>query len=55
MWYETGETITAHDERTRNLPPKYDALRVCLQFSRREDMWERIDRRVDLMMEAGLE
>lgn len=55
VWYETGETITAHDERTRSLPPKYDALRVCLNFARREDMWERIDRRVDLMMEAGLE
>ena len=55
VWYETGETITAHDERTRSLPPKYDALRVCLQFSRREDMWDRIDRRVDLMMVAGLE
>ena len=55
VWYETGETITAHDARTRDLPPKYDALRVCLQFSRREDMWDRIDRRVDLMMEAGLE
>ena len=55
VWYETGETITAHDERTRSLPPKYDALRVCLTFSRREDLWERIDRRVDLMMAAGLE
>ncbi|WP_294515006.1 tRNA (adenosine(37)-N6)-dimethylallyltransferase MiaA [uncultured Intestinimonas sp.] len=55
VWYETGETITAHDERTRSLPPKYDARRVCLNFARREDMWERIDRRVDLMMEAGLE
>ena len=55
VWYETGETITAHDERTRDLPPKYDALRVCLTFSRREDLWERIDRRVDLMMAAGLE
>ena len=55
VWYETGETITAHDERTRSLPPKYDALRVCLTFSRREDLWDRIDRRVDLMMEAGLE
>ncbi len=55
VWYETGETITAHDERTRSLPPKYDALRVCLNFARREDMWDRIDRRVDLMMEAGLE
>ena len=55
VWYETGETITAHDERTRDLPPKYDALRVCLTFARREDLWDRIDRRVDLMMEAGLE
>ena len=55
VWYETGETITAHDERTRDLPPKYDALRVCLTFSHREDLWDRIDRRVDLMMAAGLE
>ena len=55
VWYETGETITAHDARTRDLPPKYDALRVCLTFARREDLWERIDRRVDLMMAAGLE
>ena len=55
VWYETGETITAHDARTRDLPPKYDALRVCLTFARREDLWDRIDRRVDLMMAAGLE
>ena len=55
MWHETGETITAHDARTRDLPPKYDALRVCLTFARREDLWDRIDRRVDLMMAAGLE
>ena len=55
VWYETGETITAHDARTRDLPPRYDALRVCLAFARREDMWDRIDRRVDGMMAAGLE
>ena len=55
VWHETGETITAHDARTRDLPPKYDALRVCLTFSHREDLWDRIDRRVDLMMAAGLE
>ena len=55
VWYETGETITAHDARTRDLPPRYDALRVCLAFTRREDMWDRIDRRVDGMMAAGLE
>ena len=55
VWYETGETITAHDQRTRSLPPRYDALRVCLNFSRREDLWARIDRRVDQMMADGLE
>ena len=55
VWYETGETITAHDARTQSLPPRYDALRVCLRFARRENMWARIDQRVDLMMEQGLE
>ena len=55
VWYETGETITEHDRRTRDLPPRYDALRLGLAFARREDMWARIDRRVDQMMADGLE
>jgi len=55
VWYETGETITAHDARTRALPPRYDALRIGLSFARRPDLWTRIDRRVDRMMAAGLE
>ena len=54
MWYETGETITDHDRRTAALPPRYDALRIGLDFTRREDLWRRIDRRVDQMMEQGL-
>ena len=36
------------------LPPRYSALTLTLDFERREDMWERIDRRVDRMMAAGL-
>ena len=54
VWYETGETITAHDRRTAALPPRYDALRIGLDFTRREELWRRIDRRVDQMMEQGL-
>ena len=54
VWYETGETITDHDRRTAALPPRYDALRIGLDFTRREDLWRRIDRRVDQMMEQGL-
>ena len=54
VWYETGETITDHDRRTAALPPRYDALRIGLDFTRREDLRARIDRRVDQMMEQGL-
>lgn len=50
----TGETITSHDERTRQIPPRYEALRFALSFEDRADLYERIDRRVDQMMEDGL-
>ncbi|MGI5928986.1 tRNA (adenosine(37)-N6)-dimethylallyltransferase MiaA [Pseudoflavonifractor sp.] len=54
VWHETGETITEHDRRTAALPPRYEAVRIGLTFAERADMWERIDRRVDQMMAAGL-
>ena len=55
VWLTTGRTITQHNEETKAIPPRYDALTLTLDFRRREDMWERIDRRVDRMLEAGLE
>ncbi len=55
VFYETGETITAHDERTKSLPPRYEALTLALNYADRADLWRRIDRRVDEMMAAGLE
>ncbi len=54
VWLTTGKTITQHNAETRALPLRYDALTLTLDFERREDMWDRIDRRVDRMMEAGL-
>ena len=50
----TGETITAHDERTRALPPRYEAFTVALRFADRADLYARIDRRVEQMAAAGL-
>ncbi len=50
----TGETISAHDERTRALPPRYDSLRFALSYENRDALYERIDRRVDIMVEQGL-
>ncbi len=54
VWKETGMTITEHNRMTQSLPPRYDALTLGLRFAQREDMWGRIDRRVDEMMELGL-
>ncbi|WP_295764913.1 tRNA (adenosine(37)-N6)-dimethylallyltransferase MiaA [uncultured Oscillibacter sp.] len=54
VYRETGRTITAHNEATRALPPRYDAVKIGLQFRDREDMKALIDRRVDRMSEAGL-
>ena len=54
VYRETGRTITAHNEETKNLPPRYDAVWIGLCFSRREDQNALIDRRVDAMVSAGL-
>ena len=54
VWLTTGKTITQHNEETKAIPPRYDALTLTLAFERREDMWARIDRRVDVMMAQGL-
>ena len=50
----TGRTITQHDAETRARPPRYDAARIALDFTERADLYARIDRRVDTMVEAGL-
>ena len=53
-YLETGKTISAHNAATRELPPRYDAVWIGLQFADRADMKALIDRRVDKMAEAGL-
>lgn len=54
VYQSTGKTITQHNLETQAIPPRYDALTLALTFERREDMWSRIDRRVDQMMDQGL-
>ena len=50
----TGKTITQHDAETRAVPPRYDAAKIALTFADRQDLYARIDRRVDIMMQQGL-
>ena len=54
VYRETGKTITAHNEETKALPPRYGPVWIGLQFADREDMKALIDQRVDRMAEAGL-
>ncbi len=51
----TGIPKTEWDRRSKDAVPPYDAKIVVLDFLNRELLYERIDRRVDLMLEAGLE
>ena len=50
----TGKTITQHDAETRAVPPRYDAAKIALDFAIRQDLYDRIDRRVDIMVQQGL-
>ena len=55
VYYETGETITAHNLKTQAIPPRYNPLWLGLDFEPRALLYERIDLRVTLMLEMGLE
>ena len=54
VYYETGETITAHNLKTQAVPPRYDPLWLGLDFAERAELYRRIDLRVGIMLEQGL-
>ena len=54
VYYETGETITEHNRKTQAIPPRYQPLWFALADVDRADLYSRIDRRVEIMLELGL-
>ena len=54
VFYETGETLTAHNKKTQTIPPRYDPLWIGLDYTDRADLYDRVNRRVDVMLENGL-
>ena len=54
VYLETGETITEHNRRTQSIPPKYNPVWFALEDEDRQDLYQRIDRRVEIMLEQGL-
>ena len=54
VYYETGQTITQHNRKTQVLPPRYTPLWFALEDENRADLYERINTRVDHMLDRGL-
>ena len=54
VYYETGETITAHNKRTQAIPPRFSPIFLGLDFANRQTLYDRIDQRVTIMLEQGL-
>ena len=54
VYLETGQTITAHNRKTQQLPDKYAPIWFALEDENRADLYARINRRVDKMLQDGL-
>lgn len=54
VWHSTGKTVTEQNEASHRESP-YEVLYIGLDAENRDYLYDRINRRVDLMLENGLE
>lgn len=54
IYYETDKPMSVWSAESRTQLPRFQAVRIGLDFQERRDLWVRIDRRVDQMMAQGL-
>ena len=54
VYLETGETITEHNRKTQLIPPRYNPVWFGLEDADRANLYARIDKRVEIMLEQGL-
>lgn len=54
VYQETGKTITQHNLESRQIPDKYAPCWLGLTFEPRQLLYDRINLRVDRMLEQGL-
>ena len=55
IYLETGQTMTEHDRQSKLIPPRWQPVWIALNYVKRQDLYTRIDKRVDEMIAAGLE
>ncbi len=54
IYYSTGKTMTEQKINSRAVPSPYDAVYIGLKCADRENLYNRINMRVDNMLEQGL-
>lgn len=54
VYYGSRRPISEHNEETREMPPKYNAVYIGLDYKDRQLLYSRINDRVDLMFRMGL-
>ena len=54
VYYLSGVTMTEQQRRSRANPSEYDLTAIGIRFENRELLYERINKRVDIMLENGL-
>lgn len=50
----TGKTITQQNEESRKTPSPYKSIKIGLNCRDRQKLYDRINKRVDIMLESGL-
>ncbi len=54
VYKASGMTISEWQRRSKLLPPKFDCLVMTIEYNDREILYNRINERVDKMLQAGL-
>lgn len=54
IYHSSGLTKTEWDKRSHDTPPEFDATMIALNYKDREILYERINKRVDIMLDMGL-
>ncbi len=54
IYESTGKTKSQQDKQSRETPSPYSTLMIGVNYRERERLYERINRRVDIMLENGL-
>ena len=54
IYYTTGITMTEQNRRSKEKGSDFDAVKIALNFHDRQALYDRINRRVDIMVDMGL-